>query len=284
MCQCVLYTTKYKNELAEKVKELESENELISQLNLTYHGEVCRLDYASEYTEINIIETFAHVASDIVQKTGILQTAEEYLSQRKDLIFADKEEIKRRFIANNYLAKQEGFSAITYYLIYIPILTDLKLSEELNIDGWLRFRIGQYKSVLVELLEQFIEDYFIKKDIIKFINMIKEINHLSAPLEEVLHLVYTKTGRMKLLNKAMQEVTAYYMHKYCDELLSDQSLSKEDLMMNIFITVCPGKIVIHQKEKAQHPEFIDTLESIFGINIEHCKGCEYCRVSINRIK
>jgi len=74
----------------------------------------------------------------------------------------------------------------------------------------------------------------------------------------------------------MQEVTQSYMEQYCKELLTDETLNKEDLIMNILITVCPRRIIIHQKEKAKHPEFIKTLEGIFGTNIKYCKGCKYC--------
>lgn len=284
MYQCVLYTTKYKDELLARFKEFEDEDELVNPLNVTRDGAIYRLDYCPEQIETNKIETFAHVVSDIIQREGIMQLAGTYLARRKDLSLIDKREIERRFITNNYLSRQEGFSALTYYLVYMPILEELKKYQEINIEGWLRFRTSKYKIILQDVLEQCIEDYFVKKDIVKFIKMIREISNFNDPLEDTLHLVYKADGKIKILNEVMQEVTASYIKEYCEELLTDKTLNKEDLIMNVLITVCPRRIVVHQKEKAKHPEFIKTLEGIFGMNIKYCKGCKHCTDNTITIK
>ncbi len=276
MNECVFYTTRYKKDLLEKLEELREENELINTFDIAQDGNIYRMSYTVNQNEPDIIEVFAHIASDIVQKQGIFQVAEDYLKERKDLGIIDRREIQRRFVTNNYLPRQEGFSALSYYLIYLPLLDNLKQCHEINLDGWLKFRTYKYKIVLEDILEQFVEDYLIKKGIVKVIKMIREISQQSDSLEDTLHLVYLKNGEVSILNELMEEVTASYMNEYCKELFADSTLNKEDLIMNILIAVCPRRIIVHQKERARHPQFIKTLEGIFGMNIKYCSGCIYC--------
>ncbi|WP_207646374.1 sporulation protein YtxC [Cellulosilyticum sp. I15G10I2] len=280
----MFYTTKYKHKLLEKIKELEDQDEIINTCEITQDGEICRLNYSIKPFEIDTIETFAQVICDIVQTEGIIQVTKDFLMQRKDLLPTDKKEIKRKFVTNNYLAVQEGFSALTYYLVYMPLLEALKENQEINIDGWLRFRTYRYKVILADILEQFVEDYLLKKDIIKFIKMVKEMSPLNNPLEDVIHLIYKKNGEMSLHNEYMEEVTELYTKAYCEELLGESSFNKEDLIMNILITICPRRIIVHQRQRAKYPQFIKTLEGIFGINMRYCKGCENCTDNASTIK
>lgn len=284
MCQCVLYTTQYKNELLEKIKELEYENELKYSWDMSQDGAIYKFNYVMQDIDLSEIEGFAHVIGDIIQKQGMIQVVQGYLGQRKELSQKEQKEIEKSFMLNNYLSRREGFSALTYYAIYIPILEYLKKYSALNIDGWLRFRTCQYKKVLQEILEQFTEEYLVKKDIVRFIRMVREVSYFTDSLEEVLHILYEQDGKIKILNEEMQEVTVAYIYKYCQELMTDSTLNKEDFIMHILLTVCPRKIIIHQKDKARHPEFIKTLESIFGTHIIYCQGCERCTDNTNRIK
>lgn len=274
MCRYIFYTTKYKLQLLKKLEELDLGDK--DSFELTQDGDIYEVVYSFKKSQIDRLEVLTQVISDIVQKETIIQMTEAYLMKRKDLEILDKKEIKKRFVAYNYLSTQEGFSALTYYLVYRPIQETLKAYQEINIDGWLNFRTHKYDIILTDILEQFVEDYLLKKDIIRFIKMVREMSSLNVPLEDTLHLIYKKDSQMVLLNEYMEEVTASYTQEYCQDLLADDTLSEEDLIMNILLAIAPRKIIVHQRQRAKHPQFIKTLESIFGIHMRYCKGCEYC--------
>lgn len=271
----MVYTTLYKEELLDKLEELDKEEVLVGDLRLTENG-MQALDFSVEGEKEQCDETIAQILSDMVQKQAISHVCKHYLEKQEELSVGEQSEITESFMTNNYLSRQEGFSYITYYLIYLPILEELKQNAAVNIEGWLRFRTQKYKILLRDLLEQFIADYAMKKDVITFIKILREVSTLSVPLEEVLHLVYDEEDNLQLYNKKMKNVTAYYMKKYCRDLLIDSTLSKEDFIMNILITVCPKSLVVHQKERAKKPQFLKTLEVIFDMNIKYCKVCSYC--------
>lgn len=284
MNQYVLSTTSCTKELLEKIGELEAENESMSTFVITSEDNVCCITCQAEAAETDDAEILSHIASDIVQQVCILQVAKEYLAKRNDLLPQDVEEIEQRFIANNYLSKREGFSAISYYLVYMPILTDLKQYQRINIDGWLRFRADYYKLILEEILEQLIEDYHVKKEMIDFIKLLREIGGLNEETENILHLICDENGGMRVLNEKMEDVTTAYTFKYCKEMLLDPRLSKEDFILNILITIYPRKIVIHQKQKFKHPQFIETIEEIFSSNVAYCMGCEACSKAASKTR
>lgn len=276
MCRYTLYTINYKEEIIAKIKETECHEELRGKLDVKKLESIWQLDYEIEESKEYCDEIVAHVISDVIQKQAIYKVCHKALKTREDINAIDKKEITETFLTENYLSRQEGFSSITYYLIYMPILVEVRKEASFNVDGWLQFRIKKYKILLNDLLEQFIADFEMKKDVVTFIRLMRDVSMLSMPLEEVLHLIYNQEGSPQLFNKDMKNVTGYYIKKYCKELVLDSTLHEEDWMLHILITVVPKKIVIHKKEKARQKKFLKTLEIIFDESIEYCTGCNYC--------
>lgn len=276
MCRYILYTMCYKEEIIAKIKETERHEELMGQLDVKKLGTIWELHYEIEESKEYCDEIVAHVISDVIQKQAIYKVCHKALKERGDIEAIDKKEITEAFVTENYLSRQEGFSSITYYIIYMPILVEVRKEATFNIDGWLQFRIGKYKILLKDLLDQFIADFEMKKDVVSFIRLMRDVSMLSVPLEDILHLIYNQEGSPQLYNKDMRNVTGYYIKKYCKELVLDSTLHEEDWMLHILITVVPKKIVIHRKENARQKKFLKTLEIIFDESIEYCTGCKYC--------
>lgn len=276
MCRYTLYTMCYKEELLAKIRETERHEALQGRFDVKKVGVIWQINYEIEESKEYCNEIVAHVISDVIQKQAIYKVCHRALKDREDLEKNDKNEITETFVTQNYLSKQEGFSSITYYLIYMPILLELRKESSFNIDGWLQFRIKKYKILLNDLLEQFIADYEMKQDVVSFIRLMRDVSMLSVPLEEILHLIYDEEGSPQLYDKEMKNVTGYYIKKYCRELILDSTLHEEDWMLHILITVVPKKIIIHQKERARQKKFLKTLEVIFNESIEYCGGCKYC--------
>lgn len=276
MCRYTLYTINYKEEIIAKIKETECHEELRGKLDVKKLESIWQLDYEIEESKEYCDEIVAHVISDVIQKQAIYKVCHKALKTKDDIDCADKKEITETFVTENYLSRQEGFSSITYYLIYMPILVEVRKEASFNVDGWLQFRIKKYKILLNDLLEQFIADFEMKKDVVTFIRLMRDVSMLSKPLEDMLHLIYNQEGTPQLFNKDMKNVTGHYIKKYCKELVLDSTLHEEDWMLHILITVVPKKIVIHKKENARQKKFLKTLEIIFDESIQYCNGCDYC--------
>ena len=277
MCHYIFYTRSLKEEIVGKIDALIKEHEIDGQVEIKDIHHMYELHYESHEGKEKSDEALAHVMSDMIQEQAILKVCRHYLKKREDLSVIERREIEDAFMRNNYLSRQEGFSYITYYLLYLPVYNEIKEKQTLNIEGWLLFRLDKYKILLKDILEQFIEDYMAKKEVVSFIKLMREASLLAVPLEEVIHVIYRLEGKIHIYDKKLKNVTGHYIKKYCKELLLDSTLTREDLLLHVLITICPKKIIIHKTENMKTKQFMNTLEIIFEDNITYCTGCELCK-------
>lgn len=265
----------------EKINELAEENGIRSQYEMSDLGQNAKghmyvFNYELDGEKEICDEGLAHVLSDVMQRNVIKNVCDKFLKKREDLSCEERYEITQAFMTNNYLSRQEGVSYITYYLVYLPIYIEVREKGGLNIEGWLQFRLGKYKILLTDILEQFVEDYVAKKDVVNFIRLMRDASLLAVPLEELIHVVYKKEGKIQIYDKTMRNVTGYYIKKYCKDLLLDSTLTREDLLLHVLITISPKKLIVHKCENMKSKQFVNTLEIIFDENITYCHGCEFC--------
>lgn len=277
MCHYIFYTRSLKEKMVEKIELLMKECEIDGQVEIKDIHRMYEFHYKSNEDKTKSDESLAHVVSDMIQEQVILKVCRHYLKNRGDLSILERREIEDAFMRNNYLSRQEGFSYITYYLLYLPIYKEIKEKQTLNIEGWLLFRLDKYKILLKDILEQFIDDYMAKKEVVSFIKLMREASLLAVPLEEVIHVIYEPEGKIHIYDKKLKNVTSHYIKKYCKELLLDSTLKKEDLLLHVLITICPKEIVIHKAENMKTKQFMNTLEIVFEENITYCTGCELCK-------
>ena len=282
------FTQTLKEELIDKINEFLQEDEMvyvceIDEINST-SWKMFKIIYKLSGKKEKCDEGVAHVICDVIQKNAIKNVCEQSLRNREDLTIHEREEISKAFLLNNYMSRQEGISCASYYWIYLPIYKEIREKRGLNIEGWLQFRLEKYKVLLNDILEQFVADYVAKKDVVSFIRLLREATLLAVPLEERMHIVYDKDGKIQLYNKEHINVTGYYIKKYCKDLLLDSMLTREDYILHVLITISPKNLVIHQVKYMKNKQFISTLEIIFAESMTYCKGCYLCEDEIESKK
>ena len=273
----IFYTTHLKDSILLKIEALIKEQGIQGQVKIKKNDSIYEIHYESEGNKQNTDEALAHIMNEMIQEQSISKVCKQYLKNREDLSRLERREIAEAFMKNNYLSRQEGFSYMTYYLLYLPVYKEIKEKQTLHIEGWILFRLDKYKIILRDILEQFIEDYMTKKDVVSFIKVMRDASLLAVPLEEVMHIVYKQEGKIHLYDKNLRNVTSHYIKKYCKDLLLDSTLTKEDLLLHVLITVCPKKIVMHKTENMKTKQFMNTLEIIFEENMTYCTECELCQ-------
>lgn len=274
MGEYILYTVNKHEILLNKLKSHDNLSHLHGNLTINTVGKTFVYQY--NFEEKEYLEDLANVVSDIMQQEVILELANKYISSLKDISDEIKSEIKKNFILNNYLLKEEGSSYLSYYFIYLPILQQLKNHRVLHIDGWIQFRLKEYKMILKDIINTLIAQQKMKERFNSFIDFIKEIVFLKNTIEEELHIIYLKNHKVKFLNSNRYDLTKEYIEEYCFDCLADYDMCMEDIVMNVCIALCPHLIVIHQKKNCKKMQFFKTLESIFENKIKYCNGCEHC--------
>lgn len=274
MCHYKFYTRALKNELSDKLIELKEESD--SCLEVKPVDDLYEVVYELQGEKEKCDESMAHVICDVIQKQAIIKECREYLRIKEKLSVLEQREVSDAFLRNNYLSRQEGFSYMTYYLLYVPIFKEIREQQGFHIEGWLNFRIQKYRALIRDTLQQFTADYLAKKEVVSFIKLMRDVSLLAVPLEEQMHILCTKEGKLELYNSEYKRVTGHYIKKYCRELLLDSTLLREDLLLHVLITISPKEIIIHHKENLKSKQFLNTLEIIFEQGISLCKGCAFC--------
>lgn len=281
MSAYTLYTQNLKDEVIQNMNEIIKEHDVVYSWRIKLINDIYEIGYILNEEKQLSDEIIANALCDLVQKQVILLVCHNFFKRRDDLNKLEREEITQAFMTNSYLSRQEGASYITYYLVYLPVYKEIREKGTLNIDGLIRFRVKKYQTFLHDILEQFVEDYSAKKDVIRFIRVMRDVTLLAVPLEELVHLVFKKNGKIQLYNKEKQNITGHYIKKYCKDLILDSTLTQEDLILHVLITISPKQLIVHARKNNRSKSFENTIEIIFEESITYCSGCSFCKTEIS---
>ncbi|MGL4362587.1 MAG: hypothetical protein ACRCSG_04855 [Cellulosilyticaceae bacterium] len=110
-----------------------------------------------------MIKEVSEIISDTVQEAILQEVSDKEIKQLKGFSEAELKNIKKVFKVNHFIPKEDGASGITYYKVYIPILHEVKEKNNINIDGWINFRMTEYRQILEELFLIIVADNKIRK-------------------------------------------------------------------------------------------------------------------------
>ena len=130
-------------------------------------------------------------------------------------------------------------------LIEEQALDYLKENSFIIINGFVNFRLEEYKNELRNLCHDAAEELYAMREYDEFMNMLRFFVSVQAPKEQVVHLIKTK-GVMRIHNKRHRDITDVY----CEEsIFSEEGFTEEDIILSTLITIAPRKIIIHDKRE-----------------------------------
>lgn len=151
-------------------------------------------------------------------------------------------------------------------LIKEQALDYLKENSYIIINGFVNFRLEEYKNELRNLCHDAAEELYAMREYDEFMNMLRFFVSVQAPKEPLVHLIKTD-GVMRIHNKRHKDIT----DRYCEEaVFSDEGFTPEDIVLSALITIAPRKIIIH--DSRENERIYDTLVSVFS-DVEFVNGC-----------
>ncbi len=145
----------------------------------------------------------------------------------------------------------------------------LKENKNLNLIGFARFRLQNYKKYLKNTIDDIIEKYLVEKEYEEFINLIKEYLIYQESFINTLN-IFTKSSKHIYVDDKGEDITALLE----DTFIVDENLSESDKLLTILILCNPKKIIWHYPEKNKNKDLIKTVISIFGEGIKFYENCE----------
>lgn len=145
-----------------------------------------------------------------------------------------------------------------------PIVEELARENSFCLDGWIRFRLADYKAYIVRMVDNLIYEYYEYKEYEEFIRLLKEFVINQTPLEDLIHFVPGFKGTMNLYNKDNKKIIS---------ISEDES---NDFILGTLLTIAPKKIIVHRIEGYNNIETISTIRGVYGKRVSFCKGCKIC--------
>ncbi|HYF83088.1 MAG TPA: putative sporulation protein YtxC [Clostridia bacterium] len=155
------------------------------------------------------------------------------------------------------------------------ILEYLDVENEINIEGFVNFRLNAYINELNETIERALEIFVAEREYNEFIKLLRYFVEIQECKIDTIHLCQSKDGRYIMYDESRNRVSSEYFDELRSEML-DESINYDDLLISTLITISPNKIIIHDMESFKNKELLQTIMNVFAERITVCNKCDLC--------
>lgn len=150
----------------------------------------------------------------------------------------------------------------------------LEEGAELNLDGFMTFRMKEYRDQIRETLDYVVDEFLLDKQYEEFIGLLKYFVHFQETQIGVVHLMHKGGSEFTIYNEHMMPLEAAVVEGVVARI-ADNELELEDVIVSSLISLSPGRIIVHTREP--EVQIISTIRQIFGERIEMCEYCPRCK-------
>lgn len=252
--------------------------------NMTFlKYEVDESKKATKYS--NVENMFKHYVANAISDI-ILETYQEKLISKiiNDKCFYlsnyEKERIRNKTI--DFLNKNEYITTegIMYKIskkarILKAVIEYLDLNNEINIEGFVNFRLKFFVESIENAIEKNIEDFMIEKEFDEFIKVLQYFVEIQEPKIDVVNVMF-KEDKYELYDGNKNMINNEFLHEIADEL-SESDINYDDLLISSLITIAPRNIKIHSLKNKER-DIVKIIESVFPDKVEYCEDCNNCEL------
>lgn len=153
----------------------------------------------------------------------------------------------------------------------------LEENTEINIQGFITFRMKELRSGIEDIIEKVIEGYMVEKEYKEFVKLLKYFVDIQESRIEEVNIYIQDGGGYIIKDKCGKDIFEEFI-KELSECKVDTEANIEDIIISGLITNAPKNVIIHGKEKCNNKEFLNTIINVFGERAYYCKGCSECKI------
>lgn len=155
-------------------------------------------------------------------------------------------------------------------------------NNELNINGFITFRMRELIGEIEKIIDKIIEKYMVEKEYREFIKLLKYFVDIQESKIDELNLIVNKDGGYDIRDAYGMDIFKDFINDLGEYKVS-ANVNMEDVIISGLITNSPRKVIIHNKQNCTNQEFIDTIVNVFGERVRFCNECELCQKNIIKI-
>ena len=140
-------------------------------------------------------------------------------------------------------------------------------SNQLFLEGFVRFRLKEYRDKIEEIVETCVEDFVVEKEYSEFLNLLKYfVNVQEAKIDE-LTVVAEDGGRYVYYDSHSNEISEWCTRDFMEEFTGGE-INYDDLLISVLIVLAPNKVFLHNSDNIKNRELINTIENVFEERLE----------------
>lgn len=160
-------------------------------------------------------------------------------------------------------------------IIIRKLIEYFESNNQINIDGFVTFRLQDYIKDLEDIAEKAVDDYLMEREYREFIRLLKYFVEVQEPKYELVHVIVKEDNKYMLLDGQQDEITNQCIQDFMTEV-NEGEINYDDLLVSSLITLAPEKVVIHGINYMKNKELLETIKSVFTGKVIICSECELC--------
>ncbi len=147
----------------------------------------------------------------------------------------------------------------------------LDKSDVLSIDGFVAFRLKDYKTLLERTAARAANAYEMEKEYAEFIALLQYFISLQPVGTSLLHVVFTEDGTCQFYNADGENIV------FGDTgAIGEEPLSTEEILLSALISIAPKEILLHHAAGHMQWEIMETVQKLFAGHVHLCENCQIC--------
>ncbi|KYH35502.1 YtxC-like family protein [Clostridium tepidiprofundi DSM 19306] len=184
--------------------------------------------------------------------------------------------IKRALLCEGEIVDRE----MIYYInrkneILSKIIDCIKENEIININGFLTFRIKEFKYEIYSVVDKVIEEYMMKKEYDEFVKLLRYFVDIQESKIDEVNIIINGDGSYDITDKKGDNIFELMTYGLKESNFTGIA-NIEDVIISGLITNAPKRVIIHGAERCRNKEMIETIKNVFLDRLAFCDGCELC--------
>lgn len=161
-------------------------------------------------------------------------------------------------------------------IIIKKLMEYFETNSDINIDGFVTFRLQDYLKDLECIIEKAVDDYLMEREYKEFIRLLKYFVEVQEPKLEEVHIIVSPESKYFMYDEKHNEITNSCIEDFMCEV-TEGEMNYDDLLVSSLITLAPQNVIIHGIEKMKNKELLDTIKNVFSGKVRSCSQCELCK-------
>ncbi|MGL5416883.1 MAG: putative sporulation protein YtxC [Clostridium sp.] len=146
----------------------------------------------------------------------------------------------------------------------------LNENNEMNINGFITFRMRSLREDIEEIIDKVIQKYMIEKEYREFIKLLKYFVEVGESKIEQINIIIDSEGKYRIEDEGGKDIFNQFT-KDIGESKIGLDATIEDVIISGLITNAPKEVLIIGMENCKNKEFMNTVEKVFEERLIYVK-------------